>query len=240
MVHKKKARSLLLASKQGNDPRLGRLVLVKKGAVMRQAHSAYVSQGNDKTPWSMGEDDEEFPAIISHVFYDTANNFTGMVDLTLGEYDSWSEALKQLNDTGWARPQGYLAWVAVGELEASGELMYVDGMAHPPRIQPRTSKWCEKTKDKCELAMAAEYDYREREAKISKRQASNALQLTINKTRRETKKNSQRKPRVRVKPTVRVMRSSRNAKDAEVMEALIALTDMCKIHYHEDLPWEVF
>lgn len=252
MVHRKKARSPLLASKQGNDPRLGRLVRVKKGAVARQAQSAYVSEGNDKThrslgdddesspAWSAGEDDEEFSAIITHVFYDAADNFTGMVDLTLGDFDSWSEALRQLNDTDWARPQGYLAWVAVGELEASGELRYVDGIAHPPWIQPETSEWCLKTKRTCERAMAAEYDHREKEAEISKRQASNALRLAVNKTRQEAKKNSTRKPRVRAKAKDRAVRSSLDAKDAEVMEALIALTDICAIQYHEDLPWEVF
>jgi hypothetical protein len=215
------------------NPLLGRLVRVNGKAVMRQPNSEYVFpnngvEENDETanmdtvrwraPSCVGEDGEKFHAIITHVVY-IDETFTGLVELTLhapGKFRDWRHAKKHLSATRWKRPQGFVAWVAVGELEESGDLVYVDEFPPPPQQQRRTPTCYASAKLKCLRAEEAAAEAEAAEAAAAEAAA-------------EERKRKQAEERKR----------KRETRAQEPAEALVQLFLGGDLNHQCDLPWEV-
>ena len=179
-VSNEKCREATSSSSPSPSPsslRLGRLVKIKKDAVLSQAMTKFLYTGNEETCPLRGDDDEFLDAVVTHVHKDEKGAFTGMVELTLGQYKDWIQAKAELNKTNWQRPSGWFEWVVVRELEKTASLIYVDGLQHPPQVPQRSPEWYEDMKMNIERREAHEAKERQQqqEQRAKTQQASWAL-----------------------------------------------------------------
>ena len=158
--------------------RLGRMVKVRKAALLSQAK--WLCESESCIEWCLhndddNDDDDVLRGFITHVHEDKSKVFTGMVELTIGKYKNWMEVHDELQATNYeTRPRSFFPWVEVGELEAKGDMVYVnedDGiqLLPPPIVPVMSPTWYHEKKVEIERA---EEEERMREAIRAKREAT--------------------------------------------------------------------
>lgn len=245
------------------DARLGRLVRLRKTALLSHVEENGLSCLDGCLDDDEEDDDYMLHGVISHTFMDDADgSFTGMIQLTFGRYESWEEAHEELKSTNYRDGSRTVGFLHVSSLEATGDLVYVDGKPHPPLVPVITPTGYREMKLRIELANRKEEEDEERmrevadRAKLAKRERAKGVRREVSAEirrrgrRQEKNQKSRSEPKSSMFSTTATTRkktlelSMDSSHFAAAVEALVAMGATegslgCSF-IHEDQPWEVF